>query len=185
MRTNSEVIGAYARVLFDLANAADAVDAVDASMRSIVETVRENVELRDALTDTSVPADAKRAILGELFSGSAPEAVAISTVVIERVGADGLNGLVTRFSEIAEKERGIVVAEVVTAVELTDASRASLVDKLSAAMGGPVSLREKVDASLIGGIRISIAGRVLDGSVASQLDAVRAALSNASQGGEV
>lgn len=185
MRTSSEIIGTYARVLFDLANAADAVDAVDASIRSIAETVRGNVELREALADTSLPADAKRAVLGELFSGGAPEATAIAAVVIERAGVDALNGLVTRFGEIAERERNIAVAEVVTAHELSDALRSSLVEKLSAAFGRPVSLREKVDPAILGGIRISIAGRVLDGSVASQLDAVRVALSNASQGGEV
>ncbi len=184
MRT-SEISETYARVLFDLASAVDAVDSVDASFRSIVETIRENVELRDALGDSSVPADAKRAILGELFAGAAPEAVAVATIVIDRNGTDALNGVLSHFAEIAEAERGIVVAEVITAMELTDATRSSLVEKLSAAMGRPVSLREKVNPAIIGGIRISIAGRVLDGSIASQLDAVRSALSNASQGGEV
>ena len=49
--TTSGITGAYARALFDLANAADAVDGADAGLRSIVETVRGNVQLRDALAD--------------------------------------------------------------------------------------------------------------------------------------
>lgn len=182
MRT-SEVIGASARALFDLARANDSVDAVDSSLRGIVETVRGSAELRDALADTSVSPDAKRAILDELFAGQAPEASAIAGVVVIRSGVEALETLAVRFGEIAEKERNIVVATVVTAHELSDATRTSLVEKLSARIGRPVSLREKVDPSIIGGIRISIAGRVLDGTVSSQLDAVRVALSNASQGG--
>jgi len=41
-----------------------------------------------------------------------------------------------------------------------------------------------VDASILGGIRINVAGRVLDGSLSSQLDAMRSTLGTASQGGE-
>lgn len=182
MRT-SEVIGASARALFDLATASDAVDAVDASLREIVETVRGSADLREALGDSSVSPDAKRAILDELFAGKAPEAAAIAGVTVVRSGVEALETLAIRFGEIAEKERNIVVASVVTAHELSDATRASLVEKLSAQMGRPVSLREKIDPSIIGGIRISIAGRVLDGTISSQLDAVRVALSDASQGG--
>jgi len=183
--TTSEGIGTYARVLFELANAAGDVDAVDAGLRTVLETVRGSVELRDALADESLPAEKKRAIMGDLFSGSvAPEAVAIATLAIERGMGGSLDKIVARFGEIAEAERGIVVAEVTTAIPLTDALRASLTEKLAASLGRPVTLRELVDGSILGGIRINVAGRVLDGSLSSQLDAMRTTLSNASQGGE-
>jgi len=183
--TTSEGIGTYARVLFELANAAGAVDAVDAGMRKVVETLRGSVELRDAFADESLPAEKKRAIMSDIFSGSvAPEAVAIATLVIERGMGGSLATIAERFGEIAEAERGIVVAEVTTAVPLTDALRASLTEKLAKSLGRPVTLRERVDGSILGGIRINVAGRVLDGSLSSQLDAMRTTLSNASQGGE-
>jgi len=183
--TTSESIGTYARVLFELANTAGDVDAVDAGMRTVVETVQGSVELRDALADESLPAEKKRAIFRDVFSGQvAPEAVAIASLAIERGLGASLGTIADRFGEIAESERGIVVAEVTTAIPLTDALRASLTEKLAAALGRPVTLRERVDGSILGGIRINVAGRVLDGSLSSQLDAMRATLSNASQGGE-
>ena len=95
----------------------------------------------------------------------APEAVAIATLAVERGHGGSLGTIAERFGEIAEAERGVVVAEVTTAVPLTDALRASLTEKLAAALGRPVSLRERVDASILGGIRINVAGRVLDGSL--------------------
>lgn len=183
--TISDNVATYARVLFELATAAGDVDAVDSGLRSIVETVRGSIELRDALGDTSLPAEKKRAIMGDIFAGKvAPEAVAIASVAVER-GLGGELGLIAeRFSEVAEAERGIVVADVTTAIPLTDALRASVTSKLSAALGQPVSLRERVDGSILGGIRINVAGRVLDGSLSAQLDAMRQTLGSASQGGE-
>ncbi|MDZ4169801.1 MAG: ATP synthase F1 subunit delta [Coriobacteriia bacterium] len=183
--TTSESIGTYARVLFELASAADAVDAVGAGMQTIVDTVVGSVELRDALADESITPEKKRGIVSDVFSGSvAPEAVAIAAVAIERGLGGSLGAIFARFGEIAEAQRGIVVAEVTTAIPLTDALRASLTEKLAAALGRPVALRERVDEAILGGIRINVAGRVLDGSLSSQLDAMRATLSNASQGGE-
>ncbi len=183
--TTSEITGAYARALFDLATVADAVDATDAALRTIVETVRGNVELRDALADSAIPADKKRAIMRDLFAeAGSPEAVAVASTMVERGLVASLGDVLTTYGEIAEAERGIVVASVTTAVPMADDTRASLVQKLSSVLGRPVSLREKVDASIIGGIRINVGGRVLDGSLSSQLDAMRSALATSSQGGE-
>jgi len=183
--TTSEITRTYARVLFDLATAVDAVDAADAGLRTIVETVRGDVPLRDALSDAAIPADKKREIMRQLFAGvGSTEAVAIASVIVERGFVASLGDVLSTFAEIAEAERGIVVAEVTTAVPMAEDTRASLVQKLSATLGRPVSLREKVDSSIIGGIRINVGGRVLDGSLSAQLDAMRVALAKSSQGGE-
>lgn len=183
--TTSDVTGAYGRALFDLANAADAVDCADAALRTIVETVRGSVQLRDTLADSAVPADKKRDIMRELFAGvESPEAVAVASTMVERGLVASLGDMLAAFGAIAEAERGIVVAEVTTAIPMAEETRASLVQKLTATLGRPVSLREKVDASMVGGIRINVAGRVLDGSLSAQLDAMRAALATSSQGGE-
>lgn len=183
--TTSESIGTYAKVLYDLASAAGDVDAVDAGIRTVVETVRGSVELRDALANEALPAEMKRAIVRDIFGAeTAPEAVAIASLAIERGHGGALGEIAARFAEIAEAERGVVVAEVTTAIPLTDALRASVTAKLAESLGRPVSLRERVDASILGGIRVNVAGRILDGSLSSQLDAMRSTLANASQGGE-
>lgn len=183
--TTSGIARTYARVLFDLASAADAVDAADEGVRAAAEAVRGHIDLRTALTDTGVPAEKKRAVLRDIFGEAVtPEVLAVVTLAVERGHADALGEIARTFGEIAETERGIVVAEVTTAVPLDEPLRSSLIDKLAAALERPVSLRERVDASIVGGVIIKVGGRVLDGSLSAQLDAVRANLSTASQGGE-
>lgn len=185
MTTSSEIARTYARVLFDLAVTADAVDAVDAGLATVVEAVRGHIDLRTALIDTQVPAEKKRDVLRGIFGEQvAPEALAVVTLAVDRGHVDVLGDIAREYSAISEKERGIVVAEVTTAIVLDEAMRESLVKKLSAQLGRPVSLREKVDASILGGAIVRVAGRVLDGSLSSQLDAMRTTLSTVSQGGE-
>lgn len=180
----SDVAAGYARALYDLAALAGAVDACDEGMTAAAAAVRGSVDLRAALTDTTVPVEKKRDVLRDIFGASVtPEVLAVVTVLVER-GLTGSVGDVARaFRELAETERGVVVAEVTTAVPLDDALRASVTDKLAASTGRPVVLRERVDAAILGGIRIKVAGRVLDGSVSTQLENVRQALTSA-PGGE-
>jgi F-type H+-transporting ATPase subunit delta len=181
---SNDTASAYARALFELASLSGSVDAADVSLATVVAAVRGELDLREALTDTSVPVEAKRAVLREIFgSDVTPEALAIVTLLVERDLAELLADVARIYAEIAEAERGIVAADVTTAVPLDDALRASLTDKLAASLGRPVSLREHVDAGIVGGVVIKVAGRVLDGSVASQLEGVRRALST-DPGGE-
>lgn len=183
--TTSEIARTYARVLYDLASTADAVDAADEGIRAAAEAVRGHLDLRTALSDGGVPAEKKRDVLREIFGEAVPpEVLAVVTLAVERGHTEALGDIARIFGEIAESERGIVVAEVTTAVPLADALRSSITEKLAASLGRPVSLRERVDASIVGGVIIKVGGRVLDGSLSSQLDAVRAGLSTTSQGGE-
>jgi len=183
--TTSEIARTYARVLFDLACAADAVDAADEGLRTVAGAVRGHIDLRNTLADAGVPAQKKREILREIFGAAiAPEVVLVVTLAVERGNTGVLDEMARVFGQIAEAERDVVVAEVTTALPLDDALRASITQKLVASLERPVTLRERVDASIVGGVVIKVAGRVLDGSLASQLGAVRVALSAASQGGE-
>ncbi|MDO8963377.1 MAG: ATP synthase F1 subunit delta [Coriobacteriia bacterium] len=184
MRTNDAATG-YARALFGLATLSDSVDATDESFRAVVAAVRGSMDLREALTSTGLPVEKQREIVREIFGASVtPEALSMTTLLVERGHVALLGDVATAYRAIAEAERGIVVAEVTTAVPLDDALRASVSDKLTASLGRPVSLRETVDASIVGGIIIKVAGRVLDGSVSSQLEGMRQALATTPQGGE-
>jgi len=180
-----DLVKTYARALFDMAVAADAVDEVDDGIATIKDAIRGHAGLLATLSDMFIPASKKREIMREVFEAQiAGEAVAIATVMAERGHVSKIDDVARAYREIAERERGIVVAEVTTAVPLSDESRASIIGKLSALLDRPVTLRERVDGSILGGIVINVGGRVLDGSLSSQLDGVRTALSTTPQGGE-
>lgn len=182
--TTRDLVRTYARALFDLAAASEAVDEVDAGFRTIVDAIHGHTGLMATLADAAIPASKKREIMRDIFETNvAGEAVAIASIVTERGHVALIDDVSTEYRRLVQSERGVVVAEVVTAVPLTDQTRDSLVKRLVDSLGRPVTLREKVDASIIGGIVINVGGRVLDGSLSSQLDTVRSALSTAQQGG--
>lgn len=175
----------YARSLFDLAALTDAVTDADEQLGEVVKTVRAHVDLRDALANPTVGAEQKREIVRGVFGEHVvPAVLAIVTLAAENGHVDMLGDVSAALSALVERELGVVPAQVVTAVPLSAALRASLTEKLSASLGKRVELREKVDPAIIGGIVINVAGRVLDGSLTNQLQSMRSALSTVPAGGE-
>lgn len=174
----------YARTLFEGAAADGSVDVADESLHTMAATLREHSQLRWTLTDAFVPGEAKRAIVREVFAGQHPMAVEVVATMAEMDNLDVLGDAVLDYERIAEAERGVAVLEVTTAVSLTEELRASLVRRLSADLGKPVALRERVDQAILGGIIVNRSGRVLDASVSSRLATARRALSSATTGGE-
>ena len=180
----NEAVETYARALFSLASLTGSVDRADETLRSVVASLRGHLELREALADAQVPADRKRSIMTELFVDADPTAAAVAGLIAENDDIALIDDVAVRFGEIAEKERGIVVARVTTAVPLDDALRAQLIENLSRQLGHPVSLREAVDPEILGGIVINVAGKVIDGSVSARLDDARRALTTVQIGGD-
>ena len=63
--------------------------------------------------------------------------------------------------------------KVLTAKELSTKDRERLTDRLAVGLGKRVKLEEEIDVSLIGGVRIEIGGKVLDGTLRTRLEGLR------------
>jgi F-type H+-transporting ATPase subunit delta len=188
MRTSralaKQIVATYAGVLYDAAAADDAVDQVSTQLDAVVRLVRGSAPLRDALIDDSVAGEERARVLRDVLAGVHPALVDTLAVMIERDNFDLLSSMVDQYANVSEERRGIVAVDVTTAVELSEPLRQSISAKLAADLGKGVTLREKVDPSIIGGIVISTHGHRIDASIASQLESARVVLSTAPSGGE-
>jgi F-type H+-transporting ATPase subunit delta len=77
------------------------------------------------------------------------------------------------YRELRDEERGIVRAEVRTAVELDDARREAIVQRLREWTGKSVEIEAAVDEELIGGVVVRIGDRLIDGSTRGRLRGLR------------
>lgn len=79
--------------------------------------------------------------------------------------------LLVRDIEDLLAERGVVVADVVSAHALTAATRAEIKKMVGA---DSLQLRESVDPSVLGGVRIDLPGKRFDGTIQRKLTALKA-----------
>jgi F-type H+-transporting ATPase subunit delta len=76
-------------------------------------------------------------------------------------------------SEMAAQRRQMLIAVVHSAVDLSESQRSRLASALSGAYGHQVHLNVIVDPSVVGGMSVQIGDELIDGTIASQLAAVR------------
>ncbi|MDO9454586.1 F0F1 ATP synthase subunit delta [Nocardioides sp.] len=137
------------------------------------QAVKDNPELRDALSDPARSVGDKSALISGLLEGKTLP----STVTLAEQALSGSYRTVT--SALASYQRTVAqvhgegVATVHVARELTDAETRRLSDVLSSQYGRAVHLNLIVDPTLLGGIRVEIGDDVIDGTVVSKLDDAR------------
>lgn len=75
-------------------------------------------------------------------------------------------------------DNGILPVQAVTAVALTETQRERLAEKLAKLTGKTIELTNRVDPSVLGGVRLDYDGKRVDGTVQSRLDSIRDLLKN-------
>ena len=82
------------------------------------------------------------------------------------------------YRDCYNRDNGILPVRVVTAVALTANQQKRLSDKLASITGKTIALDLRIDANVLGGIRLDYDGKRLDDTIAHRLDAIRNALKN-------
>lgn len=173
--TGAEQLGAtYGAALLGAARSADAVEVVLEQLGQMVdETLGEHPQLAGVFASPRVSVDEKQRILDRLF-GDRLHPVLMRFLKV--TAARNRLGYLPAIRRAAEAQRdefmNRIVADVRSAVELTDELRAAIRDRLSASFAKEVRLRERVVPEIIGGIVIRVGDTVFDASVAGRLDAL-------------
>jgi F-type H+-transporting ATPase subunit delta len=175
--TGDSVIDGYARALFAVAEGEGALAKVEGELYAFARAVDANPALRDALTDATLPAEQRKAVVGDLLGDRAhPLTTALVGFVIDAGRARELPKIVDSLARLAAREREHELAEIRSAVELTDQQRDRLAAALSQATGRQVDVKVVVDPSIVGGAVARVGDLVFDGSVASRLADAKHAL---------
>jgi F-type H+-transporting ATPase subunit delta len=129
-------------------------------------------ELRMALTNPFVSADAKRQLLNDLLAAKvSPEALRLITQAATNPLGRSLDVSLEDYAKIAARRRERLVAEVHVAVPLTDQQRSRLAGALATVYGHQVHLNVVLDPRVSGGMTVRVGDELIDGSVATRLAA--------------
>ncbi|HYN63705.1 MAG TPA: ATP synthase F1 subunit delta, partial [Candidatus Limnocylindrales bacterium] len=140
-------------------------------------TLLAHAELRRMIEHPVVPFAAKERLLRSVTGDSVgPEALSLVLLMIRRGRPRAIGRMTAYFVELLRRERGIVLAEVRTALELEPEQRDAVSERLGQLTGERVEMNEVVDESLIGGIAVRIGDRLYDASVRNRLERLRARL---------
>jgi F-type H+-transporting ATPase subunit delta len=165
---------AYAEGLLKIAEAEGHLERIEDELFRVARVFEGNDELRTTLTDEVIPVDRRQGIVEDLLG---PKAHPITTAIVSFVIAAGrgreLPAIVDAFVARSAELRAEEVAEVRSAIPLSQEQQSRLADALGKATGKKVSVKVVIDPTVLGGLVARVGDTVIDGSVRSRLEQMK------------
>ena len=177
MAEPSTIARPYAAALFEASSAADGAQLV--AQLDALARIADDQGLRQFAASPKV---SEEQVLG-LVTGVAgndlsPKLRNLLSIVIENGRLTVLPEIATQFRALVNDRAGAADAHIVSAFPLEASQQAELVQALEKRFGRQLKASVDVDASLIGGVRVTVGDEVLDTSVRARLEQMRAALTH-------
>jgi F-type H+-transporting ATPase subunit delta len=171
----------YAAALYDLASEQAAIPETVEQMDAVGKLFAQDAALRRlAASPLADPAKVAPALDAALAAQNVTPLVRnFLRVAIANRRLPDLPALIAGFADYAAAKRGEIIAEVATAIPLTDLQRTQLRARLTESGYGSVRLNERTDASLLGGLVLKIGPKLYDTSLKSRLSRLSYSLKGA------
>jgi F-type H+-transporting ATPase subunit delta len=170
-------IQGYARALFEIARAEGTLDEVEDELFRFARSYESSDELRNALTDDQIPADKRQSIVEDLLGGKATSTtVQLVSMVVGSGRGRELPAIVDQLVQRAAGAKDLDVAEVRTAVALSDDQKDRLKAALENSTGKSLNLKAIVDPAVLGGVVATIGDTVIDDTVRTRIDQLKSRL---------
>jgi F-type H+-transporting ATPase subunit delta len=168
---HSEVVRGYAENMFGMAELEDSVDTLEDQLYELNKGIAASPQLRDFLANADIPAAEKKKALSEILTPAASPLIRSYTNILIDTGKAGLiSDVAEAFIALVQETKNQVLAEVTSAIPLTQDLTDRLTVELGKTTGKKVNVKNVVDKSILGGLVIKIENKIIDLSLQRKLD---------------
>jgi F-type H+-transporting ATPase subunit delta len=171
--TADTVARVYAQSLFELAQdtgGREKILEVADELEQVVELARSDAQFASFLDSPVVDTQRRGASIRSIFKDRVTDLVLRFMLVLntnQRLGH--LDAVHSAFVELVYDAIGQVEVDVWTAVPMSAETRQAVTDGLKSMLGKDPVVHAYVDASILGGLKIRVGDKLIDGSIAARL----------------
>ncbi len=171
----------YGNALFELALEEGRLDDLYEEAQVLVEILRDKADFIKILNHPHVDKEEKKRVIEDTFKNRiSDELTGLMVMLMEKGHSDKITNVFDYFIRLVKKQKNIGVADVTSAVDLSDMQKADIEKRLIETTAyDTMEISYRVDTSLIGGLIIRIEDRVVDSSIRTKLDAMSKSLAKA------
>ncbi len=167
----SEVSAPYAQALLSIAKSKNSVDELNQIAGEFLELLKGSDELSYFLANPIADKEAKRGVINKVLGDDANQQMKnFMMLLVDKSRIALVQPILEEFRSLVRELQQTVLAEVISAVELTDEQKETIRQKVKGmTKAKSVDLSTQVDSDLIGGVIVKIGSKVLDASIRGQL----------------
>lgn len=175
----TEVGSVYGEALYTLAREEGLSETILQQLKTLDSCFAGEPDFLRLLGAPNLPKAERCQILDDCFRGKVePYVLNFLKILTEKGYMRHFAACVLTYRELYNQDNGILPVTAVTAVPLTREQEDKLAQKLHKITGKRIELANKLDASILGGMRLDYDGKRVDDTVSHRLDAVRSMLKN-------
>jgi len=177
-KAETGLAGRYATAVFELARDQGAVDTVSADLTGLRKAMHESADLARLIKSPVFGAEEQAKALEPVLAllGTSPLSTKFVLTVAHKRRLFALEDIIAAFERLVARAKGETEAEVTAARPLKDGEIAELKSVLKARLGREPRLNARVDPALLGGLIVKVGSRMIDTSLRTKLDGLRAAM---------
>ena len=174
----------YAKALFLLAQERGAMEAILSDLCEACEAVKEAPDYISLLDSPAISGEEKDALIEEAFASVDQDLRSFLKILCKKHALYTLSRTRDAYRALCDEAMGILRAEAITAVALSDAQSLKLTERLQKQTGKTVILTNTVDTTVLGGVVLRFGDTQLDASLKSRLDSIGKSLQSTALGVE-
>jgi F-type H+-transporting ATPase subunit delta len=136
-------------------------------------SVLQDKDLVSFLEHPKVSLESKSDMLQRLLQGIMPTAMNLAHLLVAKKRLRIVPSLVAEYRRLVNAAQGVVEADVITAIPITDQEAERIGKDLAGITGKTVMLGATVDSEIMGGLVVRLGDKLLDGSVRTRLQELR------------
>jgi F-type H+-transporting ATPase subunit delta len=172
--TNAATLESYAQALLELADARGSVDQTAEDVAGIAQVIENDATFAQYVSDPSVGDTQRDALIDRVFAGRTSDLLVAYLKLVNAKGRLGdFPGIARAFKALLDERAGNITVDVTVAQALSPDALEGVRQQLSGKLNKNVSVNQKVDDSIIGGVILKIGDSLIDGSVKAQLEAMK------------
>ncbi len=162
----------YAQALLELAG--DQADALAEEAGELLALIEREPQLGKLLSSRTLNSAQRSDLVEKLFKDKVSDVLYRFLQVINRKDRlEALPGILVAYRQLAAAARGEIDVDVFVAEAMSDDDGRGVADSIGQAVSKKVHLHQHVDPELIGGLKVRVGDRLIDGSVATQLKTMK------------
>jgi F-type H+-transporting ATPase subunit delta len=167
---NETLARRYATAIFSLAKDADAIGHIRSQLHAVKDVFDGDEEARKFFRSPVIDRKVKAGVVERTFGGLHVIALHSLLLLVRKRRERIFDEIVAQYDLLEERSRSASPLRIESARALDPGELSDLVNKLAARFNTTFDVTQTVDPRLIGGVRITMGDKQIDGSVAGRLD---------------
>ena len=166
----NEVASRYGLALYQLAKEKNLINSYQEEVKGLISVLKENADFIVVLSSSFLSKEEREEILEKTLKGVSIDIISLLKIVIENHRTSMMLEVLESFNSYCNEHNGVIEGYLYSSMRLDESRIKQIEDKISKKENQKVALKNIVDPTLLGGVKVVIHDRVYDGSLKYYLE---------------